>query len=58
MKKVCNNLETEWTVRNVHVLEIQSEARIILESRVARGVPKHDLFLLAELMIDLIKRFD
>jgi hypothetical protein len=48
----------DWTARNVHVLQVQGDARDIIEVRVANGVPKADLLLLAELMIDLIKRFD
>ena len=58
VKKVCNNLESEWTARNVHVLEVQCIARGIIECHVARGMSKSDLLLLCELMFDLIKRFD
>jgi hypothetical protein len=62
MKKICSpslkSLESEWASRNVHVLEVQKDARDIVAVRVANGIPKADLLLLAELMIDLVKRFD
>jgi hypothetical protein len=47
-----------WNRRNRHVLEIQEEARTIVGDRIEREYPKADIVLLAELMLDLVKRFD
>lgn len=62
MKKICSpslkSLESEWTSRNVRVLGVLMDARDIIAVRVAKGIPKADLLLLAELMIDIVKRFD
>jgi len=58
MSKSCNNLESQWTARNLHVLEFHGAAEIIVKEFVSKGTPKADILLLAELMIDLVKRFD
>jgi len=50
--------QREWTMRNVHVLAVQNRAQAIVRRRVGEGDPKADILLLAELMIDLVKRFD
>jgi hypothetical protein len=50
--------QREWTMRNVHVLEVQGRAQAIVKKRVEVGDPKADMLLLTELMMDLIKRFD
>jgi hypothetical protein len=48
----------EWTARNIHVMEIQEQARDVITIRLKQGYPKSDIILLAELILDLAKRFD
>jgi hypothetical protein len=46
----------EWNARNRHVIEMQFIARQLVAEYI--DFPKSDVLLIAELMIDLIKRFD
>jgi hypothetical protein len=48
----------EWNARNRHVIEMQFIARQLVAEYIERDFPKSDVLLIAELMIDLIKRFD
>jgi hypothetical protein len=39
-------------------MEIQEQARDVITIRLKQGYPKSDIILLAELILDLAKRFD